>query len=139
GTARAARLLRVGAARGGATARVGLIALARRRATDRPRVAGRMLAGIRRSVTLVGAARVAVVAAADTARLLGVGRARRAASRARLLHVALAPGGAADGTGVACRVLAEVGAAVALVDGARVALVGAARAARLLHVRRAGG
>src|SRR5438876_2594876 len=76
GTRRTVRLLgvgRTGAARAGAG--LGQVALARRGATLRPRVARRMLAERAAPVTGVGGARVAVVRARRSARLLGIGRA----------------------------------------------------------------
>src|SRR5439155_1252016 len=75
-TRRTVRLLGVGRARGArAGAGLGQVALARRGATLRPRVARRMLAERAAPVTGVGGARVAVVRARRSARLLAIGRA----------------------------------------------------------------
>src|SRR6266550_3513169 len=76
GTRRTVRLLalgRPGAAPAGAG--LGQVALARRGATLRPRVARRMLAERAAPVTGVGGARVAVISTRRPARLLGIGRA----------------------------------------------------------------
>src|SRR5439155_499923 len=63
---------------------------------DRPRVAGRMLAGVARPVALIGAARVAVVRARRARRALRVRRAVRPGPRAHLRRVALARRPTAD-------------------------------------------
>src|SRR5207244_4287799 len=118
-------LLRVGRAR---RARPGAVlqrvALARRGATQRPRIAGRMLTGVARAVALVRAAGVAVVGAGRAGRPLRARRAARPRPAADLGRAALACRGAAD-------------------DEARLEHVvgtGAARpGAVLIHVANAGG
>src|SRR5439155_1193722 len=78
--------------------------------------------------------------AADGRRgLEGVGRAGGARARAGLVDVADPGRRAADGPGVAGRVLASVVRPVALVAAAGVAVVGARRPGRVLRVARAGG
>src|SRR5207302_1398021 len=57
---------------------------------DGPRVARRVLAGVARSVALIGAARVPVVGTRRARRCLGIRRAVRAVPRAALRRVALA-------------------------------------------------
>src|SRR5207244_1957383 len=76
----------------GAAPRAGLgdVAHARRRATRRPGVAGRMLTQVAHPVAGVGRADVAVVGARRTVRLLRVARTVRAGARAVLGDVALA-------------------------------------------------
>src|SRR5207249_4993673 len=61
-----------------------------RRAADGARIARRMLAGVARSVALIGAARVPVVGTRRARRCLGIRRAVRAVPRAALRRVALA-------------------------------------------------
>src|SRR5205807_377662 len=78
GARRSCRALGVrGARRARSGARVGRVAVARRRAAHGAGVAGRMLAGIARAVALIPAARVAVVGARGSCRALGVGGAAR--------------------------------------------------------------
>src|SRR5205823_1544675 len=70
-------------------------------------------------------------------RLEGVVRARATRSRAELVEVAVARRGAADGPGVARRVLAGIARTVTGVGGADVAVIRAEGATRLLGVGRA--
>src|SRR5207244_781281 len=85
-----------GTRRARAGARLPRIALARRRAAERARVARRMLAGVVRPVALFRAVRVAVVGARRARRVLRVGGARGGRSRTVLRRVALARGRTAD-------------------------------------------
>src|SRR5207237_10682312 len=102
-----------------------------------PGVAGGVVAGVRRPVALVRAARVAVVGAGGAGRRLGVGGTRRARAGARLLRITLARRRAAERARVARRMLAGVVRPVALIRAARVAVVGARRARRRPRVGRA--
>src|SRR5439155_975610 len=68
-----------------------------RRAADGARIARRMLAGVARSVALIGAAWVAVVGARGPGRLLRVRRTRRTRAGAVLRRITLAAGRAAGG------------------------------------------
>src|SRR5205823_3169890 len=85
------RLLRIGRT-DRARARAGLrhVAVARRRAARRARIARRMLAGVARPVALIGAARIPIVRARRARRALRVRRAARPGPRAHLRRVALA-------------------------------------------------
>src|SRR5206468_511568 len=99
---------------------LGQVALARRGATLRPRVAGRMLASDVAAVALVEGAWIAVGGTRRTVRLLGVGRTGAARAGAGLGQVALARHGATLRPRVARRMLAERAAPVTGVGGARV-------------------
>src|SRR5262249_46456989 len=110
------RLSRVGGTRRArAVARVGEIALPRRRATHPASVAGRMLAGVRRPVAAIEGAEAAVVGAAGAHDRFHVGGARGARAVAGLSDVAHAGGRAADDARVARRMLASDRAPVAAV------------------------
>src|SRR5204863_5199584 len=129
---RPARFLGIGRA-GRARARTGLggIALPGRRATDRPRVPRRVLAGRARSVALVQRADVAIVRAGRSARLQHLGRAGGARARAGLGNVALARRRAADAPGVPGGMRARGARPAADVPRAHAAIVRAGRPARL--------
>src|SRR5439155_790391 len=142
GTGSARELLRVaraGGVRAGAELR--RVALVDRRAA---RGAGGLEgvggAVVTRAVAGLGDAAVARRRTADAARgLLRIGRAGRARPRAGLGRVAGPGRGSTLRPRVARRVLAGVGAPVALIERARVAVVGARGPARLLGIRRTRG
>src|SRR5207302_1155354 len=125
---------------GGARSRAGLIHVAGtgRRAAHRPGIARAVLAGHARPVALVRRAWIAVGGACGAVRLLGVGRADGARSRAGLVHVAGTGRRAAHRPGIARGVLAGRARPVALVRRAWIAVGGACGAVRLLGVGRAG-
>src|SRR5206468_2272017 len=94
------RLLGVGrAARARAVAALGRIAGSRRRPAHRARMARGVLAGIAAAVALIERARIAVVGAGRSARLLGIRRTRGTRARAGLRQVAHAGRRATHGAG----------------------------------------
>src|SRR5207253_1076268 len=78
-------------------ARLGDVAVARRRAAGRPGVAGGVLTVVARPVAQIRAARIAVVGAAGARRRLRVGGTARTGARTVLGRVALAGRRATDG------------------------------------------
>src|SRR2546427_615882 len=142
GARRAGRLLPVGRAmRARAGAELRRVALVHRRPTR----GGRGFEGVGGAVVaapvagrgdVAGAGRRAALGARGLLRIRGALRAR---PRAGLGHVAGPGRGPALRPGVPRRVLAAVGAPVALVERAGVTVVGAGCSARLLRIRRARG
>src|SRR5439155_2974021 len=138
--ARAARRhLRIGRAVGtGAVAALGGVALIRRG----PALGAQRRKTVRRAVVrgaIAGLGQVADArgrAAHGARRLLGVGRAGRARAVAALGRIAGSRRRPAHGAGLARRVLADIAAAVALIERARIAVVGAHGPTRLLRSRR---
>src|SRR5439155_1273513 len=115
------------------------VAFVRRRAAERARVPGGVLAGDTRAVAGVGGARVAVVRACRSGDLLGVGRTVGAIARAALGEIAGPRGRTADGA----RGLEEIGRAAGATARARLGdVAGAGRraadgagVARVVHAR----
>src|SRR5439155_849123 len=142
GARRPVRLLAIAGAGGTrARARLGRVALARRRPADGARgLEG--VAGTRVARPVAGLGHVADTRRGPALGPLGtlrIGRAGRAGARTGLHRVAEPRRGAADCAGVARRVLAGDVGAVALIGRAGVAVVGAGGVARLHRIGWAGG
>src|SRR5207253_1901434 len=137
-----ARQLRIGRAGGaGAVAALRRVALIHRRPTlgAQGRHTVRWAVGTRPVAGLGHVAGARGRAAHGADRLLGLGRAGRARAVAALGRIAGPRRRPAHRARVARRVLAGIGAAVALIERARIAVVGARGPTRLLRIRRTRG